>query len=80
MALSGRGGVTRSRFRANNFCCTANQGGISHGSVAETLLSRRAHRHMRASFCTAQCDISPSPKDRTVRCGSSKAAVMMLLF
>jgi len=35
---------------------------------------------MKASFRIAKCDISPFQKDLTVRCGGSKAAVMILPF
>jgi len=51
------------------------QGGISHRSVGRNSVISRVHRHMKASFCTAKCDISPSHKDRTVPCSGSIAAV-----
>ena len=67
-------------FEQTIFAAPRNREGSPIAPWAETPLSRRVHHHMRASFCTAKCDISPSPKDRTVRCGGSKTAVMMLRF
>jgi hypothetical protein len=62
---------------------------LAHRETGRNLpsLSRRKLRylgeftpHMKASFCTAKCDISPSQKDRIVRCGGSISAVTMLPF
>src|SRR6266516_1223947 len=67
-------------FEQTIFCRTAEQGGISHCSVGRNSASKRVPHHIRASFGMAKCNISPSQKERTVRCGGSIAPVMMLLF